>query len=204
MRLLLHHGWGFDARLWEPLRAALPGIEAAAVDRGYFGDRVEAPGGGGPWLAVGHSLGAAMLLADPPPGCVGLVAINGFDRFTGEGATPERVLERMQTRFEEAPDEVLTAFRARCGAPPAPVIVDHGRLAADLALLAAIDLRGRRAPFPILSLQGAADPILRPDLRAEAFAGATIVQHPQAGHLLPLTHAEWCADRIRAFAGVAA
>jgi len=204
MRLLLHHGWGFDARLWEPLRAALPGIEAAAVDRGYFGEAAGAPEGGGPWLGVGHSLGAAMLFADPPPGCIGLVAINGFDRFTGEGATLKRVVERMQARFAEAPDGVLAAFRARCGAPPAPPIADPARLAADLALLAAVDLRGRRASFPILSLQGAADPILPATLRAEAFAGAERCEHKEAGHLLPLTHPTWCAERIRAFAGAPA
>jgi pimeloyl-[acyl-carrier protein] methyl ester esterase len=189
------HGWGFDATIFDELRAALPDYPVALWDRGYFGPAAR-PLAEGPTLAIGHSLGALLLAADPPPGCVGLVAINGFDRFTGEGAVPPRVVARMRARFAEAPDAVLADFRTRCGAAAAPAIGDAGRLAEDLALLATAEASTR---LPVLALQGEHDPILPETLRRSAFPSAAR-EHGPGGHLLPLTHAGWCAERIRAWA----
>ncbi len=196
--LLLLHGWGFDASLWDALRAALPEFAAVTWDRGYFGAPVASPVDG-PVLAVGHSLGALLLAQGSPAGTIGLVAINGFDRFTGEEAVPPRVVERMRKRFAEAPAEVLADFRTRCGAEGAPDVFDPAPLAADLALLAEADARGALR-VPTLVLHGAADPILPSPMRASVFAPSIRETFPQAGHLLPLTHPGWCADRIRAFA----
>ena len=196
--LLFLHGWGFDASIWAPLRAVLSEYDAVAWDRGYF-DTAKAPEIDGPVLAIGHSLGALLLAAGAPRRSIGLVAINGFDRFTGDEAVPTRVIERMRKRFTEAPAEVLADFRSRCGAPPAPPIFDMDMLADDLALLAEADARGV-FPAPILALHGADDPILNSQMRGLVFAGAVRETFPGAGHLLPITHSGWCADRIRAFA----
>lgn len=196
--LLLLHGWGFDASIWAPLRAALPEFDAVAWDRGYF-DTPTAPEIEGPVLAIGHSLGALLLAVGAPKLSIGLVAINGFDRFTGDEAVPTRIVERMRKRFAEAPAEVLADFRTRCGANGAPKSFDTATLAADLALLAEADARGL-FPAPMLALHGADDPILSSQMRGLVFAGAVRETFPEAGHLLPLTHSGWCADRIRAFA----
>lgn len=196
--LLFLHGWGFDASIWARLRAALPEFDAVAWDRGYFGTPT-APEIEGPVLAIGHSLGALLLAAGAPRHSIGLVAINGFDRFTGDEAVPARVIELMRKRFAEAPAEVLAEFRARCGVDTAPPIFDAALLADDLALLAEADARGI-FPAPTLTLHGADDPILNSQMRGTVFAGAVRETFPEAGHLLPLTHSGWCADRIRAFA----
>lgn len=194
MRLLFLHGWGFDASLWDGVRRLLAPIESVAWDRGYFGAPDARPVAG-PLLAVGHSLGSLILAADPPPGCVGLIAINGFDRFVGENAVAPQVLGRMQRRFGEAPGEVLDAFRARCGAPVHGRVIDESTLAADLDRLATADARGTAVPK--LVLHGGADPILSPAMREAVFAGAPREELPGAGHLLPLTHPDWCAAQIR-------
>jgi len=196
--LLFLHGWGFDSSIWTPLRAALPEYDSVAWDRGYFAPPT-APEIEGPVLAIGHSLGALLLAAGAPRASIGLVAINGFDRFAGDEAVPTRVMERMRKRFAEAPAEVLADFRARCGAGDAPRIFNAAMLAADLTLLAEADARGV-FPAPTLALQGADDPILNSQMRGLVFAGAARETFPEAGHLLPLTHSGWCADRIRAFA----
>jgi len=196
MRLLFLHGWGLDASLWDGVRAALPDHETVAMDRGYFGPPMnDRPPG--PFVAVGHSLGA-MLLAGTS-GLAGLIAVNGFDRFTGGDAVPPRVVERMRTRFAEAPAEVLGDFRARIGAGEAPDHIEPDILAADLDLLA--------APHPqpcerrdVLVLHGGADPLLPASMREAVFAGAPRETLAEAGHLLPLTHPSWVAERIRAFA----
>ena len=195
MRLLFLHGWGFDASLWNELRRALAPLASVAWERGYFG-RPQAEPIGGPFLVIGHSLGSLILAADPPPGCAGLIAVNGFDRFAGDGAVPRRVIDRMRHRFADAPAEVLDAFRARCGAPRADGTMNERRLADDLDLLATGDVRS--AARPRLVLHGGADPILPPAVRNMLFAGAPHQTLAEAGHLLPLTHPDWCAARIRA------
>lgn len=193
--LLLLHGWGFDAHLWDDLAAALPQYPIVRWDRGYFGT-LEQPTVNGSMVGIGHSLGS-MLLADLLPPEVPLIAINGFDHFTGADGVPLRVVERMQARFAEVPTEVLTDFRARCGAPPALDSLNHQRLAEDLALLATH--RAGRGDRPILSLQGGLDPILPQALRDHVFSDATRATQPEAGHLLPASHAEWCTQQIEAF-----
>jgi pimeloyl-[acyl-carrier protein] methyl ester esterase len=193
--LLLLHGWGFDTRLWDRLAEALAAFRTVRWDRGYFGDRAE-PEIEAPFAAIGHSLGA-MLLAERLPAATPLVAINGFDRFTGEGAVAPRIVERMRARFAEAPDAVLTDFRRRCGAPPGSSNVQRERLAEDLAILATH--RIATSPRRILTLQGGCDPILPVTLRNNAFPAAERATHPQGGHLLPATHPGWCAEQIEGF-----
>lgn len=196
--LLLLHGWGYDAAIWDGVRAALPEFSAVAWDRGYFGP-ASALAIDGPVLAIGHSLGALLLAEAETPHCIGLIAINGFDRFTGDDAVQPRVMERMRKRFAEAPAEVLRDFRARIGSEAPTATIDAAMLAADLARLAEVDARDVARP-PTLVLHGAADPLLPPPMRGAVFANAVRESFPGAGHLLPLTHAGWCADRIRAFA----
>jgi pimeloyl-[acyl-carrier protein] methyl ester esterase len=193
--LLLLHGWGFDASLWDALAGELAGYRIVRWDRGYFGEKAEAeveP----PFAAIGHSLGA-MMLANLLPHDVPLIAINGFDHFVGDDAVAPRVLERMRSRFAEDPAEVLSDFRQRCGAHSPPAEMDEARLGADLALLGS--RRVASAPLSTLSLQGGEDPILPESLRERVFPGAERATHAQAGHLLPITHPAWCAERIEAF-----
>jgi len=193
--LLLLHGWGFDARLWDPLAELLPCYRFVRWDRGYFGEAAE-PAAEAPVAAIGHSLGA-MLLADRVPADTPLIAINGFDHFTGEGATPRRVLDRMSARFAEDPKAVLNDFRQRCGAPSVEKPVSSERLATDLALLASH--HAASVPRRILALQGADDPILPASLRETTFPCAIRMMRADGGHLLPVTHPVWCAKQIEAF-----
>jgi len=193
--LLLLHGWGFDPQLWDPLVEMLPGYRFVRWDRGYFGETAESPVEA-PVAAVGHSLGA-MLLADRISPQTPLIVINGFDHFTGEGATPRRVVERMRARFAETPDAVLNDFRERCGASPVEKAISSEKLAADLALLASH--HAASTSTSILALHGGEDPILPASLRETAFPSAVRVTQTDAGHLLPISHPAWCAEQIEAF-----
>lgn len=204
------HGWGFDARLWDSLRAALGDPAACLPDFGYFGDAPSPADGGGPVIAIGHSLGVMKLLRKPPTNCIGLVAINGFDRFAGdaqdETAVPRRIVERMIARFQQQPEVVLGEFRQRCGSDaPLARAPRLQPLLADLELLRDADERLRSAALscPLLVLHGEDDAILPPAMRAAVFAGCAMAERhqlPKHGHLLPQTAASWCAGHIRAFA----
>lgn len=202
--LLFIHGWGFDAGFWDPLRSLLCDFHGEAADLGYFG-AASTPEPQGPVLVVAHSLGAMLALADPPSGCAGLVAINGFDRF-GAGpdfpGVPRRVVDRMLEKVERDPAQVVSDFRRRCGEHAAFEELRAGRLAEHLLILRDGDERSRSGAWqlPLLVLQGERDPILPPELRAKAFAGTRQVErrgHADAGHALPLTHADWCAGQVR-------
>jgi pimeloyl-[acyl-carrier protein] methyl ester esterase len=204
--LLFLHGWGFDASFWDELAGLLPEWRSECDDRGYFGARHElAPQE--ECLIVAHSFGAMRALASPPPRCRGLVAINGFDRFTAAGDAPglsPRILDRMLTRFASEPQEVLSDFRRRCGSDALFGPADVTRLRDDLLALRDGDGRAqsKQWPSPILSLQGAQDPLLPAGMREGVFAEARNCQrhtHPDAGHLLPVSDAPYCARAIRAF-----
>ena len=209
MRFLFAHGWGFDAGLWGPLRAALGDPGGDAEDRGYFGAPRKAVVTG-PYVAVGHSFGALRLILrhadlvsvsehvggnEEDGQCLGIVAINGFDRFCGSPGVAPRVLDRMIARLDREPPATVRDFRALCGDDTPFASVDPESLRADLIALRDGDARGIAMP-PLLVLHGGEDPILSPEHRATTFAGHPCEIHPAAGHLLPTTHPEWCAARI--------
>ncbi|KAA5926448.1 alpha/beta fold hydrolase [Achromobacter xylosoxidans] len=203
--LLFVHGWAFDAAFWGPLAAALADWPQAVANAGYFGPP-HTPAPAGPVLAIGHSLGALRLLGEPPPACVGLVAINGFARF-GAGAdfpegVPARMLDRMLNRLATQPETVLRDFRQRCGDTSAIGVPQVEPLARDLGILRDADQRAALAtlPMPLLALAGTADPIAPTAMTTVCFgAAAELHWRDGGGHLLPLTDPDWCAQRIRAF-----
>lgn len=208
LSLLFVHGWGFDASFWDPLRSTLGDPAGAAADLGYFGAPF-APQPVGPVLVVAHSLGAMLALADPPPGCVGLVAINGFDRFGAGQDFPgiqRRVIDRMLAKLERDPAAAVADFRTRSGGDTAFGSPDARRLANHLLLLRDGDERSRSAawPWPLLALHGERDPILPSSLRSIVFHGAPRLErhsHAEGGHVLPLSHPDWCARGLLAMLG---
>ncbi|MBB4857488.1 pimeloyl-[acyl-carrier protein] methyl ester esterase [Novosphingobium chloroacetimidivorans] len=211
LSLLFCHGWGFDAAMWDPLAALLPEFAQVRDDAGYFGGSAAALPSG-PVLAVTHSFGTMRLLAAPPPGLAGMVAINGFDRFTAAPdfpGVPARVVDRMVSAVAQEPETVLADFHARVGsAVPAGEPLAE-RLQAGLVTLRDGDLRAvvGQVRLPILSLQGARDTLLPMGLRETVFAAVPGVMrrtHPEAGHLLPSEDPAWCADAIRSFAATLA
>lgn len=201
MSWAFHHGWALNRRFWEPLLAVL-GTGGAIADRGYFGPAQAVKDGA---ILVGHSLGALLALRAVASGTRALIAINGFDRFAAGPGFPgvaRRPLDAMIARAGAAPGAVARDFRARCGihAPlPGPPTM---RLRDDLLLLR--DAGPAALPgIPMLLLDGGADPILAPHHRAATFAGAAAARREtlgEGGHLLPLTHPAWCAERITRFA----
>ncbi len=205
--LLFVHGWAFDASVWAPLRAELQAWPQAAFDAGYFGPEQE-PAIGGQVIAIGHSLGVLRLLRQLPPGCLGLVSINGFARFTAgadfEAGVAPRVLERMSRRLSSDPMAVLRDFRQRCGDDSDVGEPRLAPLARDLQALRDEDRRAALAalPVPLLVLAGADDPIVPASMTQTGFADRADTEiHERAGggHLLPVSDAAWCAAHIRAF-----
>lgn len=202
MKLLFCHGWAFDRHFWDKLAALLPDWGHVCDDRGYFGEPRELSVEG-PCIAVTHSFGAMRVLAAPPPGLSGLIAINGFDRFTaipGRSGVPVRVVDLMLRQFDRDPRAVVEEFRRRVGCDESFGEISPTALRADL-----LRLRDARPPLPavpITVLHGARDPLLPPAMREASFAGARPcrLQHETAGHLLPLEDPLLCAQAVRGMA----
>jgi len=199
VKLLFAHGWGFDRTFWTPLADLLTDLPLEIDDRGYFGTPKTVVVGG-PCLAITHSFGTMRVLAEPPANLVGVLAIDGFARFSASAdypGVPIRVLDRMLRRFGEDPRAVLADFRRQCGAEAAFGEIDAALLHGDL-----VRLRNEEASLPavpIISLQGARDPLLPEAMRAQAFRNAAVrrIECETGGHLLPLEAPEFCAQTVR-------
>lgn len=209
MRLHFVHGWGFDRSIWDELAPLLPRAGKTFAERGYFGGKGEAaPAESAIWIT--HSLGTLLALKAISSQCRAMIAINGFDRFSSSddavGISP-RVLDLMLARLAREPRETVLDFRRGCGSVD---MVEGGverlPLEQDLVALRDLDCReeARRLRIPVLSLQGAADPILPLEMRARTLHGIPAAKHNEhltAGHLLPLEQPRWCAGQITAFLG---
>lgn len=201
---VFYHGWGFDSSIWDSLADGFP--DCAFSERGYFGAAPD-PLPDGDFIAVTHSFGTMRLLSALPASCLGIVAIGGFDRFSacaGFPGVPSRLIERMVARFGDAPDEVLSEFRQRCGCDAHFGGINPALLVEDLVSLRDGDCRelAAQSGLPILSLQGGRDPILPEALREAVFAKAEFCERAtveSGGHLLPVQQSAPCARAISAF-----
>lgn len=201
--VVLVHGWGYDASLWDAVRTRLK-VDATTFDLGFYGAVPPASTFDGSVIAVGHSLGALWWLTQTEIPWHRLLCINGFPRFTETAdyapAVAPRVLARMRQQFARDPATVLADFHARCGGHVPKGTPDIERLAAGLDWLADWDgraaLAARRAD--VVALAGAHDPIVPATMSAMAFGDMELVDAP--GHLLPVTHPELCARWIERLA----
>lgn len=206
--VVLVHGWGYDAGIWEAVRARLDSaLSVETLDLGYFG-QPKVGMGGTAGLAVGHSLGALWWLTQQDIPWCRLLMINGFPRFTATDDYPgvvPRVLDRMRQQFERDPAAVLADFHGRCGSPGPVAGADAARLADGLAQLAELDRRAALSARvqDIFALAGTDDPIVPRVMSDAAFAvlPAGHCEYVAApGHCLPLTHPGLCAQWIERLA----
>lgn len=203
--IVLAHGWGFDARLWDPVLAEIGDLPTLALDLGFLGEPHHLDPASWPGdriLGVGHSLGLLWLLRHARGRCRGLLAVSGFPCFTERHdfrpAVPRRVVAAMARRVREAPGETLAAFRARAGvAGPPPDRIEPARLAEGLAWLMAWDERPGLEDLDLAALAGEDDLIVPPAMTRAAFPASRITWIAGGHHVLPLQHPGRVAAAIR-------
>lgn len=219
--LVFYHGWGLDARFWQPLTARLSAYPHVVFDAGYYG-APQCPHlpPDHRWVGIGHSLGFAHALQAPPAGgWAALVSVAGFTRFCAPAAggapaglvdgtgQPRRVVERMLRAYAREPRAVLSDFLARCGLaalmPTPDAVLDDARLAADLALLLDIDVgrlwSERALNLPVLALAARDDAIVTSALTESTFSqrpNTQLVWCAQGGHAVGYAQADVCAASI--------
>lgn len=199
--ILFVHGWGYDARFWDPLRAALGDVPNAVLDLGYFG-AAEITLPRDVTLLVGHSLGFLWLARQSALRHVPLVGINAFPRFLEaedyRPAVATRVLERMKRRVVSDTRGVLEDFWTRAGAAGPHGAPNAVALAEGLDHLDAWDERENLASraSPTRLIAGREDVIVPAAMTKMAFKGSEIMWLP-GGHALPRSHAADIARLIR-------
>lgn len=174
-----------------------------------------------PLLLLGHSMGAplALSLAEAFPDSVsGVILFTPFVRFVKDGDFPgwdKESLEEMKTNLLRNPGSLLRAFYRRCAAPERfmlplnpPESWNLEALVQGLDYLMGCDVRGVRVRCPVLCLlSGEGDSIVSAAMqRAAAEELSSRGRNPvrvevleTAGHLLPATRTERCADLVSAF-----
>lgn len=206
-RVVLVHGWSFDARMWDGVAAHLADVDCARVDLGFFGaPLLPALPADRAIVAVGHSLGVAWLLTQAPFAFQALVSVNGFARFLEAPdyapAVRPAALARLRRQFQRHPRQALADFRSAAGAPQAGGEPDTERLLAGLDGLARWDGRAALARQAARTwvVAGEHDAIVPLAMSRQAF-GAVAPQRwrvdPRPGHVLPLTDPALCAAVIR-------
>lgn len=203
MRLVFVHGWGCHAGVWSELLPLLGDHEHFLIDLGFMR--------GGPKGAsampenavyIGHSFGVMWLLKHGPRPMRGLVSIAGFDCFYKH--VPPEVLPTMQEGLHNDPDATMRNFWAMCGLDERlEGSLDTGALRGGLDWLGAWDVSEERRALdaPILALASEGDRIVRKPMTEAAWGGgdADLRWLATDSHMLPLSHAEWCAEQITGF-----
>lgn len=198
MRLVFVHGWGFDAAIWDCLSTALADISQVRVELGFLGSTPSVPRFTPDDVLVGHSLGLLWGLTQFD-GWRKAVAINAFAKFAGGGgaAVAPALLRAMRVSLSRDPAKTLANFYRMLGHEAAPRVFDCMRLQEGLSLLETEEVS---RVLPSLVLAGMRDTLV-PAAATEHLAAVlgAGTRWREAGHLLPLSDADWCAAEIRAF-----
>ncbi len=205
MKIVLVHGWGFHSGVWDPLVPHLGDHEFHRIDLGFIrgGPRPsnDMPAGS---LCIGHSFGVMWLLKHGPRPMRALVSIAGFDCLYKY--VPEDVLAAMREGMRDNPLEQMQNFWKQSGfaghEPDGEL--DAGGLRGGLDWISTWDageeLKTLKAP--VLALAARDDPVVREEMTQAVWGNGVAELHwlEKGGHLLPLTHPEWCAEHINRFA----
>ncbi len=207
MRLILAHGWAFDAGFWDGLVPLLSDYDIACVDSGYFGHAVEWPQPTEGDILVGHSLGFMRGMTEVPH-WKAWIAINSFARFIGStdaeqaGCVAPASLRRLRRDVATHTAQALHGFYQNIGASCVPQHQpDTERLCVGLDMLRGGNLYGNQNLMcPGLVIASRHDPLVPMEISLElASLARDSVWHADGGHCLPQTHAAFCTDAIRVF-----
>jgi pimeloyl-[acyl-carrier protein] methyl ester esterase len=213
LQVIAMHGWGRDARTWEPWQKATGslGWHWQTGERGYGRFSPRAPewpehASGTRRLVIGRSLGPHMVPADVFRKADIVVLLASFATFVPPGREGRRTRAALSGMAASLEDELraramLETFTARIAEPQSPNLLptgpldgvmdedNRGRLREDLDLLARCD--GLPSGFPqsarVLIVEAEEDRIVEPEARRilrEALPEADVITLPGVGHAL--------------------
>ncbi len=201
MRLVFIHGWAFDQTFWNLLRALTPGIPSLAVDLGFLQNARDVPDFSPKDVLVGHSLGFAWGIS-AYASWKGWIAINGFARFAGDeesgGCVSASAIRALRRNLSADPPKTVADFYKNIShAAPCPAL-NPDALLEGLNFLQTVNASVRNRPNGLV-LADENDPLVPQTATAHLarqHKDTKIHWHKNGGHLLPLTAAAWCAEKV--------
>ncbi|PCJ98123.1 MAG: hypothetical protein COA45_08190 [Zetaproteobacteria bacterium] len=202
MNIVFVHGWGMNSKIWDAMSASFLEADCSVVDLGFIGGDENTQCSKA--IYITHSLGTMWALKHHLSDIEALVVVNGFSCFLDFAQA--RVLRTMQKRLLRNPSVQMQSFWESCGVPDDaqnqfsdPLNTD--KLHEGLEWLINWDLSEplRALQAPVLSLSGRNDFVLPHNKMKTQWAGYDMQTHEHGGHVLPLSHPQWCADQIKGF-----
>ncbi len=205
------HGWGMDNRVWGKLLTHFPEEKIRFINLCFTNNIIPSKVEGSLHsLSVGrddkaiyitHSLGTMWALKHHYHDMAGLITINGFTNFTD--FIDKRILRSMQKHLKRNPNILMNEFWDNISLP-SDLRSDNlniDRLYEGLEWLINWDVEPelKALQVPILSLAGNKDPLLSNKMLEKQLLSTNININENGGHILPLTHPEWCANKIKEF-----
>lgn len=194
------HGWGCGPDFWDDMAALFPQARISRVNLGFCGG-VETELSDGPAVYITHSLGTMWALKHASARMRALIAINGFGCF--KPFSTDEVLYSMAEGVRTRPAQQMKAF-LRSADIRSYVDADAWNVPAleqGLENLSSWDERTilKDLSCPVLSLAGERDRICDVDVMREAWCGYDLRVCEDAGHGLPQSHPQWCAQHVQEF-----
>lgn len=213
LQVIAMHGWGRDARSWDPWRHATEplGWIWQTGERGYglLAPSVPAwpePAAGTQRLVIGRSLGPHMVPAEVLAQADTVVLLASFATFVPPGREGRRTRAALAGMAACLEDEMraramLETFTARVAEPQSPDLLPPGPLDGELneanraRLREDLNLLGRTSGLPsgfprsarVLIVEAEEDRIVEPGARKilrEALPNADVITLPGVGHAL--------------------
>lgn len=209
--ILLQHGWAFDKSIWQDwISSNDHDYNFILPDRGYYGNP-EIVDYSKVTVAVTHSFGLHLLPDNLFSQLDRLVIISGFHEFHPSTRKArlmsQRAVVQMISKLEVQSEEVLQKFYLNCFAPEKPRY--HASKMPDIKLLHK-DLQRLNnhvqesekliQPGKVYILHGSNDRIVNTHKATELekmIPGSTLAIKHRAGHMLPVSHTQWCLDQLK-------
>ncbi len=192
-----------DSRVWDSLAAHFSEEKLHFIDLGFVDERkqLEITLETQKSIYITHSLGTLWALKHHSNNIAGLISINGFTNFTN--FVDERTLITMQKHLKRNPEALMSSFWDNIELPENSrshnLNIEELYKGLDylINLDAAQELQALQ--IPILSLQGKKDRLLSNEKMEKELLNANININKDGGHILPISHTKWCANKIREF-----
>ncbi len=195
--IVFAHGWGSAPIVWKDIEKSFPNHNCHFINMGFFGEEdMNVPDG--KFIGIGHSLGGSWLLKHHANQMDAFVSISSFNCFFKH--IPKHILGAMERNIAKDAEKQLKDFWSHAGLDQRDGFKELKitKLIEGLTWLSKWETDIPNG-LPIRVLASRNDQIVPEKMTADIWGDYNIDWVEDGGHMLPLTQAEWCIDKIRNF-----